>query len=354
MSSCCSTTGEAHAHTPGPDKLLWGCGLIIITALAAYGLTGFFNIDLPYLHHFGHSILDLMSVMWWGVLLGLFFVGLMGQVPKEYFTVLLGRGDSVGGIFRAAAAGVLLDLCSHGILMVGAKLYERGASLGQIMTFLIASPWNSFSLTLILVAMIGLKWTLVFIAGSMVIAIVTGLLYLLLVRAEILPGNPHTVEMPEDFRLIPDAKARLKNFRPTRKFWAEVFSEGWRDGKMVLRWLAFGIILAALIRTFIPLDNFATWFAPTMGGLFLTLIATTLIEVCSEGSSPIGADLVTRAAAPGNGFAFLMAGVSTDYTEIMVLKNLTGSWKIALSLPILTVPQVFFLGWVLNQFSLAG
>ena len=35
--------------------------------------------------------------------------------------------------------------------MVGAKLYERGASIGQVMAFLIASPWNSFSLTLTLV-----------------------------------------------------------------------------------------------------------------------------------------------------------------------------------------------------------
>ena len=30
--------------------------------------------------------------------------------------------------------------------------YERGATIGQVMAFLIASPWNSFSLTLILIA----------------------------------------------------------------------------------------------------------------------------------------------------------------------------------------------------------
>lgn len=354
MSSCCNTQGTAHAHKASPDKLLWGCVTVITVALLAYAGSEAFQITVPYLHHFGHSILELLSMMWWGVLLGLFFVGLMGRVPKEYFTVILGRGDSVGGIFRAAAAGVLLDLCSHGILMVGAKLYERGASLGQIMTFLIASPWNSFSLTLILVAMIGFKWTMLFILGSVIIAILTGFLYQALIRAKILPDNPNTVAVPADFNLLADAKARLKTFRPTRSFWGLVFREGWRDGKMVLRWLAFGIILAATIRTFVPVESFATWFAPTIGGLLLTLLVTTIIEVCSEGASPIGADLVTRAAAPGNGFTFLMAGVSTDYTEIMVLKNLTGSWKIALSLPLLTVPQILFLGWIMNQFGGAG
>jgi hypothetical protein len=107
-----------------------------------------------------------------------------------------------------------------------------------------------------------------------------------------------------------------------------------------------------LIRTFVPIEVFSTWFGPTLVGLLLTLLATTLIEVCSEGSAPIGADLVIRANAPGNGFTFLMAGVSTDYTEIMVLKDLTKSWKIALFLPLLTVPQVVLLGWIMNQFSM--
>jgi len=290
--------------------------------------------------------------MWWGVLLGLFFVGLMGQVPKEYFTALLGRGDTVGGIFRAAGAGLLLDLCSHGILMVGAKLYERGASLGQMMAFLIASPWNSLSLTLILIALIGLKWTLLFIAGSTVIAIFTGLLYLALTRAGIFPANPHEAALPENFDLVGDAKVRLKKFRPNGIFWSALFKGGWKDSQMVLRWLLFGIVLASLIRTFVPVETFADWFGPTIVGLLLTLLATTVIEVCSEGSAPIGADLVMRADAPGNGFTFLMAGVSTDYTEIMVLKGLTKSWKIALSLPLLTVPQILLRGWIMNQASL--
>ena len=83
----------------------------------------------------------------------------------------------------------------------------------------------------------------------------------------------------------------------------------------------------------------------------MTLVAATIIEVCSEGSTPIAADLVVRADAPGNGFTFLMAGIATDYTEIVVLRDLTKSWKIALFLPLVCVPQVLVLGWLLNQFA---
>jgi len=59
-----------------------------------------------------------------------------------------------------------------------------------------------------------------------------------------------------------------------------------------------------------------------------------------------------RAGAVGNSFTFLMAGVATDYTEIMVLREATKSWKIALFLPLLTVPQVLVIGYIMNQFGM--
>ena len=120
---------------------------------------------------------------------------------------------------------------------------------------------------------------------------------------------------------------------------------------MILRWIFFGTVLAAAIRAFIPQEIFGDWFGPTWIGVLLTLVAATVIEVCSEGSSPIAADLVTRAHAPGNGFAFLMACAATDYTEIMALKETTRSWKDTMILPILTLPQVVVVAWILNAFA---
>jgi len=46
-----------------------------------------------------------------------------------------------------------------------------------------------------------------------------------------------------------------------------------------------------------------------------------------------------------------MTGVSTDYTEIMVLKETTGSWETSLFLPLVTVPQVVALGLVMNSLA---
>jgi len=260
----------------------------------------------------------------------------------------LGTNKGLQGVIRATAAGVLLDLCNHGILMVAAKLYERGANLGQVMAFLIASPWNSFSFTLILISLIGVAWTLAFIVLSAVIAIVTGLIFNRLIANHWLASNPNHITLPQDFKFWQEAKAQLKQINWSFRFIQSMVIQGVKDSRMVLRWILFGILLAAMIRAIIPGDTFSTYFGATLAGLGLTLIAATIIEVCSEGSIPLAADLFTRANAPGNSFAFLMAGVATDYTEIMVIKSTTAQWKAALFLPLITLPQIVAVAFAVN------
>ncbi|MET0356472.1 MAG: permease [Cellvibrio sp.] len=290
----------------------------------------------------------MLNTMWWGVLLGLVFVGLLAGIPQNLILSVLGKGGSFSGILRATAAGVLLDLCSHGILMVGTKLYQKGASIGQVMAFLIASPWNSFSLTLIMFALIGVKWTLLFIAVSMVIAIISGWIFDRCVDRKILPANPNAFELQKDFKFWPEVRKQWSAINWSLDLVKNIIREGVSGSRMVLRWLLFGVVLAALIRTFVSVEFFQQWFGPSIIGILFTLIAATVIEVCSEGSTPIAADLLNRAAAPGNAFTFMMAGVSTDYTEILVLKDTTKSWKIALFLPLITLPQIIAVGYMMN------
>lgn len=341
--SCCDSDG----NTGKRDYLLWGSlGVCLVFYLAHWLVPSL----LPsVLQHFAHSVFEMLNSMWWGVLLGLIFVGLLAKVPQNLVLSVLGKGGTVNGLLRATAAGVLLDLCSHGILMVGTKLYHKGASLGQVMAFLIASPWNSFSLTLIMFALIGFKWTMAFIIFSMVIALISGWIFDLCVAKKILPENPNTFDLDENFKFWPEVHKQWAGIDWSLAIVKNVAKEGLNGSRMVLRWLLFGVMLAALIRTFISAEFFQQWFGPSLIGIVFTLIAATIVEVCSEGSTPIAADLLTRAHAPGNAFTFMMAGVSTDYTEILVLKEATKSWKIPLFLPLITLPQILVIGYVMNN-----
>ncbi len=347
-SKCCGTAETTASAAPSRrDWLLLGSGL---TIAVAYVMAFFLDhASLWGFGHFTHAIQDMMHLMWWGIVVGMVAVGLIDRVPRAFVIGIIGRDQGAKSLARAVLAGFFLDLCNHGVLMVGAKLYERGASLGQVFAFLIASPWNSLSLTIIIGLMMGWGWMLVFIGASLVIALVTGLIVEALERAGKVKPNANRVELPEDFHVWREAKAGLKATRYDTAFAKDVARRSFTASRMVLRWLFFGVVLAALIQVTVPTDVFATWFGATFLGLLTTLLAATIIEVCSEGSVPIAADLMTRAAAPGNAFTFLMAGAATDYTEILVLKETTGRLKAALLLPLLTVPQVVALGWVLNS-----
>ena len=348
--TCCGgDAGSTKASGIVPSKIDWllaGSGAVIAAAyLASFGLD---HDALWGLGHFTHVIRDMMNLMWWGILLGMLAVGLIDRVPRAFVIGIIGRDQGATSLVRAVLAGVVLDLCNHGILMVGAKLYERGASLGQVFAFLIASPWNSLSLTIIIGVMMGWGWMVVFLVASLVIAFATGLVVEAMERAGKVKPNPNRVDLPEDFHVWREAKAGLRAQRYDLAFARDVARRSVTASRIVLRWLFFGVVLAALIQATVPTEIFATWFGASVLGLFTTLLAATIIEVCSEGSVPIAADLMTRAEAPGNAFTFLMAGVATDYTEILILREVTGRLKAALLLPLLTVPQVVAIGLILN------
>ncbi len=300
---------------------------------------------------FSSTCYEMLVKSWWGVLFGIVAVAVIGRFPKELVAAILGRGGSVSGLFRAVGAGVLLDMCNHGILMVGMGLYQRGASLGQTLAFLIASPWNSLSLTLILAALIGWKWMLLFVALSMLMALVTGWIADRLVHAGKIPHNPNTVTLPTGYRMGPSIMEVLRSLKPGGKNYRRLVREGLSGSRMVLRWIFFGFVLTGLLRAFVNEETFQHHFGPGAEGFFYTLLATTLMEICSCGSSPIAADLILRAHAPGNAFLFLMGGAATDYTGIMSLRQTTRSWKATFALPLITMPQVLLVGWLINHFG---
>ncbi|MEM7742199.1 MAG: permease [Pseudomonadota bacterium] len=355
--SCCGSKPAAGAceSSCGPAKgrvdwLLWGSAVGVTAGVLWHFAAGGHDMGAGHdpIGHFAAGTWELLSIMWWGLVLGVVFVGLLDRIPREVVIAALAGERRVTGILRATAAGVAFDLCSHGILMVGMKLYERGATAGQVVAFLLASPWNSLSLTVILIALIGWELTLAFILLSAVIGIITGLIFDGLVARGRLPENPARAGMTEGpgFRVAFREWRRGVDLSP--RHLPDVLKEGLKGSRMVLRWLLFGIVLASAIRAFVPVEVFQDWFGPTLLGLALTVVVATIVEVCSEGSAPIAADLVNRGMAPGNGFSFLMAGVATDYTEVMSLKDTTGSWRIALALPLVALPQTIIIGLMLN------
>ena len=130
--ACCASQPPTPVQKSRPDYLLWGSASIVAVGYLIHLLVGGQSALPEWLTVMSSGAYELINKMWWGLLMAVAFVGLLERIPRELVMSALGQGGTPRGVIRATFAGVLLDLCSHGILMVGTKLYERGASLGRV------------------------------------------------------------------------------------------------------------------------------------------------------------------------------------------------------------------------------
>ena len=283
-------------------------------------------------------------------LLGLLIGGVIDHaVPREYIVRYL-AGHRTRVIARSTLLGFLASSCSHGCLALTLELYRKGASTAAVVSFLLASPWASMPLTFMLVSLFGLKG-FVIVGCALLIAFVTGLIFQQLALRGLVESNPNTVALDADFSVSRDLSQRLRAYSWTARQLAidarGILAGMLALGRMVLGWLQLGLALSALAGGLVPHSIFGRFLGPSTGGLLLTLLIATVMEVCSEGTAPLAFELYRHTGALGNAFSFLMAGVVTDYTELGALWMNIGR-RTVLWLLVVTLPLVVGIGLFLN------
>jgi len=297
---------------------------------------------LPPFAALNDSLLSYLSIVWWAVLLGLVLGGIIDYfVPDGFVVRILGKRNKMT-LINAVLAGFLMSACSHGILAIAIQLYKKGASVPAVITFLLASPWANLPMTVLLFGFFGWQ-ALLFVVGAMVIALITGVVFTILDRFGLIEGPAKDVEEENV------SWDRVANFDAKKS--AKGVAIGFVSlANMVLWWILIGILAASIIGAYVPEHWFMDYMGPNLTGMLVTLAFATVLEVCSEGTSPLAFEIFNKTAALGNPFVFLMAGVATDYTEIGLLWTNIGK-RTAIWLPIVTVPQILLFGMWLNQLS---
>lgn len=330
---------------PSVKRSLFQDKLFITGSIAALLVAA--SLFLPVLVPFRKAFLMYVSTIWWAVGLGLLLGGLIDYyIPREYVSWILAR-KRPATIFNAVFLGFLMSACSHGILALSMQLHKKGASNPAVVAFLLASPWANFAITIMLVSLFGAKGIFI-IAAALVVAITTGFIFLFLEKKGLIETNKNIVEVPGQFSIIADMRKRaaVYKFNP-RADTQGVLMGAWALTEMVLWWIILGVLIASVAGAYIPVHFFHRFMGPSIVGLLVTLALATVIEVCSEGSSPLAFEIYRQSGALGNSFAFLMAGVVTDYTEIGLLWTNVGR-RVALWMPLVSVPQVLVLGYLIN------
>ena len=317
--------------------------LIVILIISNY---------IPLLNPFYLAFMDYLQLIWWAILIGFLIGGIIDYfIPRTYIEKYLSRHRK-RTIIYSIIFGFFMSACSHGILAIAIALYKKGANTSSVIAFLLASPWANLPITILLFGFFGTNAILIIIS-AIIIAFITGLIYLKLEKRGLVECshciNGEDREVLAEFSIYRDIRKRWKDFTVTGNSVYNAFKGtiqgSWALTKMVMWWLIIGMLMAAFARAYIPHDIFIEYMGPTAIGLVVTLIFATIIEVCSEGSSPLAFEIFSQTGAFGNSFTFLMAGVATDYTEIGLIWHNIGK-KAALWLPIITVPQILILAYL--------
>jgi uncharacterized membrane protein YraQ (UPF0718 family) len=345
---CCQTCSTKNVLPWYKEKLY----IILIFTISLFLVSYFVSFLKPFFYAF----LDYLILIWWAIIIGFLIGGIIDYfIPREYIQKYLSRHRK-RTILYSIIFGFLMSACSHGILAIAIELYKKGASTSSVIAFLLASPWANLPITILLFGFFGTKAALIVIS-ALIVAVITGFIYQGLERKGMIECDKcetgEDVPILTEFSIIKDVKKRCKEYNFTSqnilKAITGTMKGSWSLTKMVLWWLLIGMLMAAFARAYIPQHLFIDYMGPTILGLAITLFFATIIEVCSEGSSPLAFEIFNQTGAFGNSFTFLMAGVATDYTEIGLIWSNIGK-KAALWLPIITVPQILIIGYLFNLF----
>ncbi len=344
-----------HCPTPGRPWYRERLFLVLGVLVGVLGLHAALSAGgIGVLGPFWQGFWEYLSLIWWAILLGFLAGGFIEYyIPREYIKKYLSMHRK-RTILYAVVFGFLASACSHGILAIAIELYRKGASTPSVIAFLLASPWANLPITILLLGFFGVN-ALYIIVSAIVIAITTGLIFQVLDRRCLVecgvPGSHGKDDMDTSFSIRKDVSRRLRGYRFTagnlRRDMKGVLGGSWSLTRMIMWWLLIGMVMASIARGYIPEHLFMTYLGPSLLGLGVTLLFATIIEVCSEGSSPLAFEIFRQTGAFGNSFTFLMAGVSTDYTEIGLVASNIGK-RTALFIPLITVPQILLLGYLFN------
>ena len=321
----------------------------IILFLAAILVISFF---VDWLVPFRETFLMYLRMVGWAIVLGLVLGGIIEHfVPRQYVSQALARPQPKT-IFYAVIWGFFMSACCHGILALAIQLYKKGASTSAVIAFLLASPWANLPLTLMLIGFFGIVKGLYIVLAAIVIALTTGIIFQFLERKNWVEQNTNTVDYDVKFSIWTDMQQRIKNYHFSKaqilKDVRGVFRGVVNLAEMILWWICIGLMMASLAGAYVPQHIFHQYMSASFSGLLVTLAVATVIEVCSEGTSPVAFEIFRQTGALGNSFVFLMGGVVTDYTEIGLIWQNIG-WRSALWLPLVTVPQVICWGILANK-----
>lgn len=273
--------------------------------------------------------------------------GLLRQFlnPAKFQRALGNKG--LLAIIKATLSGMLLPICSCGVIPLGLGMYYTGAYLGPTLAFMVATPIINPAAVLLAYGLLGPQIATIYLIGGFLVPVFIGLVGNALAGEEIkAPGLEAHIE---EVNLESEENISLGEKLKIGCSWG-IFELG----TMVGKYIVFGVLLAGILIVAIPQHLIQGYLgAPGMISIFGVAVLGSVIYVCAVGHIPLVAALVATGAAPGVAITFLMTGAATNLPELLSIYKMIGK-RAMLIYSSLVVASSLLIGWLANQYLLPG
>lgn len=284
------------------------------------------------MEHFGHIFIHYLGEILPALAIGFFISGLVHElIPEDIVLKYLGSGG-IKPILASTLIGTLLPVCCWGSLPIAVSFYKKGAKLGPVLAFLVATPATSISALLVSYSVLGARFTVYIFFAVIVMGVLMGL------AGNIIKYTPKNPDQPVKCPHCETDPAHVHQHKKktfTQKFISAMKYAYVDLPKEIGVELLIGIILAAFVATFIPLGRLIKTFLSGWFGYVFAVIFGILMYICSTATVPLVDSLMKQGMNSGAGMTLLLIGPVTSYGTLLVLRKEYGVKVLSIFLEVL-------------------
>ena len=279
----------------------------------------------------GQSFVGYVRELFVPVFLGFLFSGFINEfVPENLVQKYMGDA-SIKSIFMATCIGTILPVCCMGSLPIAMTLRTKGARLGPVLAFLVATPATSAPALLITWKMMGPSYMLFMACTVIVMGFVMGIV-----------GNmcnsPERVKSSDgccsDSCCGDEHKSGDHSRFNSRIINALKYAFIELPRKIGFE-LLLGALVASVIVSFGAVRDFVRLQLVGFKGYIILVLIGLIDYVCSTGSVPVAHALMQSGVSAGKSIVYLLMGPITSYGTLLVIRKEFGGKVLGLYLAVI-------------------
>ncbi|WP_085297198.1 permease [Cognaticolwellia mytili] len=261
---------------------------------------------------------------------------------------LAGKHKGVGYLL-GSSFGAITPFCSCSSIPVFLGFTSAGIPVGITMSFLITSPLINEVAVLLLLSLLGWKFTLLYVVVGMSVGVLGGV-FLDAIKAErwLQSFAAKALKRGKNSSVVQAKQVKILSLKQRHTFakeeMLEIFGRVWK-------WVIIGVGLGATLHGFVPegwieehLGNGQWWSVPAAVLLGIPLYSN------ATGVIPVMESLIKQGLPIGTTLAFCMSTVAASFPEFILLKQVM-QWRLLAILFVLLLVAFTLIGWFFNYLT---